>query len=99
MFARLPLPFPASQAARDKKVQLDEAQFQKLTENLKEPKLTVKSSEVVEGKEICEHFECLICKSIPIDARSCDKCDVLFCKDCLDEHKTKAAAGNRDKCP
>ena len=54
---------------------------------------------MVEGKEICEHFECLICRSIPIDPRSCDKCDVLFCKECLDQHRAKAAGGNRDKCP
>jgi|APSaa5957512535_1039671.scaffolds.fasta_scaffold636692_1 hypothetical protein len=95
MFSRNTFSFPPCNPYRDKlKAVLDDQQYSKLTENLKDARLHIKSSEVVEGKEICENFECLICKSIPIEPKSCDMCDVLYCKECLEEHRAKTLGVN-----
>ena len=55
--------------------------------------------EVIEGQDILETIECIICKQISIDPVQCSGCDVIFCQSCKDEHKDRSVVLARDKCP
>ena len=50
-------------------------------------------------EDILSNFECLICKGIPIDPFECSECEVIFCFDCLTDHKKLTGGSNNRKCP
>ena len=71
-----------------KNMHVQQEHIEKLTQNLAEPILKLNSSELCSGNEVLDQIECLICKAIPIDPLACNKCDYIFCKDCLGNYKT-----------
>lgn len=77
----------------------DEGEIKRLTENVKKVAPKLDADEVVAGREILNSFECLICKTVPIAPVQCEKCDALFCNECVEDNRMKTSYRNRDRCP
>jgi hypothetical protein len=84
-------------------------QFKDLIKDIKEPQIRLNQSDVYVDpndskaedviNDILTNFECLICKSIPIDPHECSNCEVIFCLKCIDDHKSLTVGRNSRKCP
>jgi hypothetical protein len=77
----------------------DSDQIKALTQNIEKTPLKLDTNEVIDGQEILASFECLVCKSIPIQPVQCDNCDALFCKQCILDNKRNVSYRNKEKCP
>ena len=88
-----------SSSTHQKMLKIDKEQIKKLTKNLVEPILKLKSEEVVEGNDILDQIECVVCKSIAIVPMACNICDVTFCMDCLGKSKMHSDKKNKELCP
>ena len=67
--------------------------------NIPEPQINLKQSEVCQGREILDTFSCIVCLNIPINPYECNKCDVLFCEQCIKEYREKTFGSLGRKCP
>jgi hypothetical protein len=56
----------------DLNARIDSKELKKITDKIPETKATLDSSEVIQGNELLELFECIICKGIPISPRECN---------------------------
>lgn len=84
-------------------------QIKDLIKDIKEPQIRLNQSDVyidpTDSKagdvinDILTNFECLICRSIPIDPHECSNCEVIFCLKCIEDHKSHTAGRNSRKCP
>lgn len=64
------------------------------------PKITLNKSELIFGHENLSFVNCVICKGIPIaPILQCDKCDAVFCQQCIESQTFKFSTGKAIKCP
>ena len=64
-----------------------------------EPPIVLKQEGVCEGQEVLDSFNCVICLNIPINPLECNKCDVLFCDQCIKDYRDKTMGSISRKCP
>lgn len=55
--------------------------------------------EIQSIRDVVQSFECLICKGIPISPHECSVCEVIYCKDCIENHKSKTQGLMSRRCP
>ena len=67
-------------------IETDIDKIESLISNLKEPaiviskdNLTMKSLEMPGAKDLV----CDLCKNIPVSPMECDRCDKIFCEECI----------------
>ncbi len=84
-------------------------QIKDLIKDIKEPQIRLQQSDIYIDptdkksadviNDILTNFECLICKSIPIEPHECSNCEVIFCLKCIEDHKSHTFGRNSRKCP
>lgn len=69
------------------KFRICQSQFEHHTQDLKEPKLNIKTKELLEGAHLLPYVECLICKDVALFPMTCNLCDVVMCTNCLGKYR------------
>ena len=85
-----------------KNAQIKASKIDDLMAQVPVPEIKLLASDVQNAdqfKDVLETFNCMICFNIPIDPIECSKCDVLFCKKCIEKYKTAASYSSSRKCP
>ena len=84
--------------------------FEALTKDLREPQLAIDPTDLhkpdrsEKGEEdfnilALNVLECIVCRRVPIEARECRNCEVVFCQDCIEKHRKLTVGRNNRKCP
>ena len=58
-----------------------------LMNDIPQPVIKLNTSEVCEGQDVLETFYCIICHNLPISPFECNKCDVIFCENCIKDFR------------
>jgi len=61
--------------------------------------IRLNTEDICDGLDNIDNLECIICKFVLIQPMECNKCDGLFCNECLEEHANKTTGRNSSKCP
>ena len=94
--------FEAHHTFPQKNAQIKRSTIDALVSSIPVPEIKLLAKDVCnqdEFRDVLETFNCMICFNIPIEPMECSKCDVLFCKKCIDKYKQNSSYSQSKKCP
>ena len=79
--------------------EIDQEKLNETFKKLPDPKIILKTDDLVEGKEIVDKIQCNICLGIPIKPVECYDCNAIYCSDCMINYKKHTSYPRNQKCP